>query len=562
MLRILSVALALLLFSLPAAAQVTAEESLDRLGDEILENFQSFYPVLATNKGIHKYDYRFTDYSPASVGAEVAKLKKFQSRLLQYKPDLMAVEARIKWKLLKSNVDIALHNLEMIKWYQRSPYIYIDDAINGIYLILSSPYAALDVRALNIIARLKALPDLLAQAKKNLRRPAPVYLRLTEEYIVTGISFFRTMAEELRTELPPLAAEIDGATERAIAAMEDFQNFLQKVTPGAEGAFAIGKEAFNYKLKNEYFLDYDVDSLLRIGETLFREADSAYHAYEGWLDSNRAEVDSPFVLTCLTKQDLLDYYNWEIEQTRLYLIQKDIVTVPEDIAECIAVETPQFLRNVISSIAYQPAGTFNTNQTGYFYVRPISDSLEDAQKEAYFRFINRRGFKGSVVHEAFPGHHLQFYMASLVDDDVRKWQDNILYSEGWTLYCEEMMYESGFYGNDKRRYLNILGGIRFRAARIIADVKLHTGQFSIDSAVAWMTDVLGSDSSFIRIEVNRYAMQPTVPMSYLIGKGEVMRLRDDLKAREGENFRLKDFHDRYLSVGMITPKLIRELWGL
>lgn len=562
MLRVLSVVMVLLVFSLPTAAQVTAEESLNRLGEEILENFQSFYPVLATNKGIHKYDYRFTDYSPASVGAEVAKLKKFQSRLLQYKPDMMSTDARVKWRLLKSNVEIALQNLEKIKWYQRSPYIYVDDAINGIYLILSSPYAALDARALNIIARLKAVPGLLAQAKKNLRRPAPVYLQLTKEYIVTGISFFRTMSEELKVELPPLAAEIDGSVERAIAAMEDFRGFLQKVTPGTEGAFAIGKEAFNLKLKNEYFLDYDADSLLKIGETFFRQSDSAYHAYEAWLDSNRTVVDSIFVLTCLTKQDLLDYYNWEIEQTRLYLTQKDIVTVPEDIAECIAVETPQFLRNVISSIAYQPAGTFNTNQTGYFYVRPISDSLEDAQKEAYFRFINRRGFKGSVVHEAYPGHHLQFYLASLLNDDVHRWQDNILYTEGWALYCEEMMYESGFYGNDKRRYLNILGGIRFRAARIIADVKLHTGQFSIDSAVAWMTEALDSDSNFIRIEINRYTLQPTVPMSYLIGKGEITKLRDDLKARERENFSLKEFHDRYLSVGMIPPKLIRELWGL
>ena len=188
--------------------------------------------------------------------------------------------------------------------------------------------------------------------------------------------------------------------------------------------------------------------------------------------------------------------------------------------------------------------------------------MDAGQREARFKYIHRRGFKGSIVHEAYPGHHFQFQMASRVDDDVRKWQENSCFYEGWALYCEEMMYNKGFYGTDTRRYLNILGGILFRAARIVVDVKLHTGQMSLDEAVTWMADALDSDTAWTRIEVNRYALNPTIQMSYLIGKLEVLKLRDASKQKDGEGFSLKEFHDKLLSEGSLPPRLLWEIWGL
>jgi len=543
-------------------AQNSAESNFSQLAGEAFENLQTFYPVISTGRGIHKYDYLLTDYSPKSISAEIGKLKKFQSRLSKIKVDVLSSESRIDWKLIKSNVDIALQNLDRIKWYQKCPYIYADDAVNGVYLISISEYAPLEVRVQNIIARMKVVPDLFTQAKINLKKPAPIYVKMAQEMLTTGMDFYRSLAEDLKSQLPALAPEVEGAAGKVIAAMKDFHKYLSQLSPGGEGSFAIGKTEFDYKLKNEYFLDYDADSLLKIGETLFRQADSMYGAYETWLDSNRTEIDSVYPYNCISKDEILSYYKWEVEQTKLYLSQKNIVTIPDDVGDCVVMETPAFLRNIISSIAYEPPGPFNPEQTGHFYVRPLPDTLDDGQRAVYSKFINRRGFKGSVVHEAYPGHHLQSVMSSRVFDDIHKWQNNLCYVEGWAMYCEEMMYDNGFYGADKRRYLGALGGIMFRAARIIVDVKLQTEKMTINEAVDWMTKALDSDSNFIRTEVNRYTYTPTVPMSYLIGKTEIVKLRDAMKAREGERFSLKAFHDRYLSEGMIPPRLLWEIWGL
>jgi uncharacterized protein (DUF885 family) len=158
-------------------------------------------------------------------------------------------------------------------------------------------------------------------------------------------------------------------------------------------------------------------------------------------------------------------------------------------------------------------------------------------------------------------------IAALNTDPVRKWQQNILLIEGWALYCEEMTYHAGLYGKeDPAQWLSILGGIRFRAARIVADVKLHTGQFTYDECVNWMISALDartdSDKDYIRTEVRRYTISPTVQLSYLIGKMEIEKLREKMMARDGDQFLEINFNDQLLSQGAISPSLIGEALGL
>lgn len=550
------------LLSPVSMAQNPADTELMRLSDEILGNLQKYYPVVATSKGIHDYDNMLTDYSSRAVKAEIAALKKLRSRLEKIKPEVLSAESRIDRKLLTSNVETALQDLDRIKWYQKNPKMYTDDVIDGIFMLMVSSYAPLSERAEDVMARWKLVPGFLAQAKLNLKKPAPIFIRLALENTTTGGEFFKAAAETIKNELPGRESEINAAVLGAIAALEDFGRFLKKVPAGSPGSFAIGKTEYDFKLKNEYYIDYDADSLLKIGEALFHQADSMYRDYERWLESNPTDQDSVYILGCINRDELFNYYGWEIDQTIRYLKKKDLMTVPDDIGKCIVMQTPPFLRNVISGIAYMPPGTFNSDQTGHFFVRPIPDSLDEGQRAARYRYILRRGFRGSIVHEGYPGHHFQNMMASRLENPIRKWQENLCSEEGWALYCEEMMYNSGFYGPDKRPYLNMLGGIAFRAARIIVDTRLQTGKFTPDEAVQWMATALDEDTAFSRTEVNWYTLEPTVPMSYLIGKIELLKLREAMKARDGDKFTLKDFHDRFLSEGIVPPRILWEIWNL
>ncbi|MFH2035560.1 MAG: DUF885 domain-containing protein [Candidatus Zixiibacteriota bacterium] len=561
--RLLSILAIISIFAITSNAQSKLEKNFINLTDEILENLQTFFPVRASQNGIHEYDYKLPDYSNKAVSGEISKLNKFEVRLHKYSKSNLSGDNLVSLTLIKSEVDMALLDLQRIKWHRKNPYLYSSTAIDGIYYILTSEYAPLEMRAQNVIARMKVIPDLLNQAKNNLKNPPPIYIQLAQETTESGIEFFKTVEEELSRKLPELATEIGAATGMAIKAMQDYREFLNRLTPGDPNSFAIGKENFDYMLSNKYMLDYDSDSLLKIGEFQLEQVKKQYNDYLAGLSDSVEKTDSVFIIKCITKQDILNYYQWETEQTKQFIIENDLVTIPEGIGECKVIETPPFLTNMISTIAYQPPGTFSPSQTGYFFVRPIPDDMDDQQIEAKYRYIHRRGFKGSVVHEAYPGHHLQFQMAAKSNNNVRKWFGNAMYYEGWALYCEEMMYNAGFYGRDTRKYLNILGGVWFRAARIIVDVKLHTGAWTREEALDWFAKEMDADpSGWITTEIDRYTMTPTIQMSYLLGKIELLKLRDAFKAKEGENFSLKAFHDKFLAEIDVPPAMLWDIWGL
>ena len=126
----------LLMFTVNVFPQSKVDKNFEKLASEILDNLQKFYPVKTSEKGIHKYDYLLTDYSRRSIKSEISKLKKFERRLYKYNNSSLTAENRISQKLLKSNVDIALQDLSKIKWHQRNPYLYINDAVNSVYFLL------------------------------------------------------------------------------------------------------------------------------------------------------------------------------------------------------------------------------------------------------------------------------------------------------------------------------------------------------------------------------------------------------------------------------------------
>jgi uncharacterized protein (DUF885 family) len=137
-------------------------------------------------------------------------------------------------------------------------------------------------------------------------------------------------------------------------------------------------------------------------------------------------------------------------------------------------------------------------------------------------------------------------------------QFNTCLIEGWALYCEQTVVDQGLYPPDSFPDLRWLGGVWFRAARIIVDVKLHTGRMSYDDAWRFMVDKCWPDTAFFKAEVKRYCMSPSQPMSYLVGKTQLLALRDEYRKKMGDRFSLQDFHDRLLAEGSIPVNLIRR----
>jgi uncharacterized protein (DUF885 family) len=240
--------------------------------------------------------------------------------------------------------------------------------------------------------------------------------------------------------------------------------------------------------------------------------------------------------------------------------RKKLVTFPP--GETIeVVPTPAFARPVIPYAAYLTPAPFETEQKGLFWATPPDSSLSKKEQAEVLADHSKPSLAITALHEAYPGHHLQLAIANRLDRRLRFLYTTSVMAEGWALYCEEMMYEQGFYKSPASRLLQ-LKDLLWRACRVTLDVSLHTGAMTFEEAVDFLVTKAKLQRPNAAAEVRRYCATPTQPQSYVVGKLLILELLDDYKAARGDGFKLKTFHDELLSHGTIPVDLIRKEMGI
>jgi uncharacterized protein (DUF885 family) len=254
---------------------------------------------------------------------------------------------------------------------------------------------------------------------------------------------------------------------------------------------------------------------------------------------------------------LIDYYTSFVLGARQHLIDHNLITVPES-NDLTLVDTPIFARPTFPYAGYLPAAPLDIDQHGFFWVTPIDKMSPPESQEQQKRGHNKYQALVVSLHEAYPGHHLQLQRANQISSNVRKLFGTSVFIEGWALYCEEMMYETGYYPDAQTRLIQLAMQL-WRACRVVIDVGLHDGTMSFDDAVGLLVDTAKLERINAEAEVKRYTQSPTQPMSYIVGKMEILRLRDDYRKQQGAAYSLKEFHDHLLSYGSIPIGLVRNL---
>jgi len=170
------------------------------------------------------------------------------------------------------------------------------------------------------------------------------------------------------------------------------------------------------------------------------------------------------------------------------------------------------------------------------------------------------------VHEAYPGHYMQYLWSSQAPSRVRKIFSSNTNVEGWAHYTEQMMLDTG-YGQpgtgakDEResKFLRLgqLQDALLRNARFIVGIQMHTGKMSFDEAVEFFQKEGYQSKETAIVETKRGAGDPTY-LYYTLGKIEIMKLRADLMKKQGTAFSLEQFHNNFLRQGNPPIKIVRE----
>jgi uncharacterized protein (DUF885 family) len=249
----------------------------------------------------------------------------------------------------------------------------------------------------------------------------------------------------------------------------------------------------------------------------------------------------------------LDGYRSAMAEARRFVIDRGIAFLPAD-EKLEVIETPEYMRAVLPFAAYyQPPKFGNAELRGLYLVTPSVDGGARAAREH-----NYASLYNTSIHEAYPGHHQQLVSSIGHPSLVRTLVDAPEFVEGWAMYCEQMMREEGF-DTDPRHLVMMYTDAIWRACRIILDIRLQRGEISVEEAIDFLVEQTRFERPNAAAEVHWYTYRPTYPMSYLLGKVLLLRLRDDERHRLGDRFSLRQFHDSLLREGSLPISFHRRL---
>ncbi len=520
-------------------------------------------PVAATAFGDHRFDSRLGSHTPEARARQERMLREALAQLEAADPAGWSLDARIDRTLVLQLAKSFLREFERTRDWERSPGMYVQEGLGGVFLLLMRDFAPFRVRMRSALGRLREVPRVLAEGKANLvpERVPKVWAEVAREGARRGLVLFRFVLPLLSLRTPWLWPQVLLASRRAARALRDYLAFLERdVLPKAAGDFAVGKDLFEELLREDHMLDYTADELLELGWKLLRETKAQMETLAAKIAPGKtareiieeAKKDHP------RAQDLLKAYRREMARARKFVQEKEIATIPE--GESLRIRpTPPSMRPVIPYAAYMMPGPLEAKQEGIFLVTPVERWLPRKAKEAKLRGHWRAKIPITALHEAYPGHHLQLVYANRYARTLPRKLGSALSSlfvEGWAFYCEELMESLGFLDQPVQKLARLQDQL-WRAARIVLDVSLHTGKMTVDEAVEFLVREAGLEEPNARAEVRRYTSSPTQPMSYLVGKLEILKVIEEYKRRR-PGATLREVHDAILACGSLPPKLLRE----
>jgi uncharacterized protein (DUF885 family) len=554
-------------------AQETWKQQFQKASDEYFDQVYFHYaPSNGTATGFHQYDSQLEDFSRKSIDAEIAALKSFEKRIEAIQPDASPADfvPRSDREIVLSNIRSQLLTLETIRPWQKNADDYSSTCASGAFVLMERKFAPPDDRLRSLVSREKQMPALLAAARLNLQNPPHIFTEIAIEQLPDIIHFFENDVPQAFADAkdPALKAAFAQSNAALIAALNDYLGWLKTdLLARSNGDFRIGADAFQKKLAYDDMVDLPLDKLLAIGWADLRRNQEYFKEVAHELEP---EKDPRAVLEELGEDhpapdQLLNSFRATFNGLVSFIRAHHIVTIPSDV-QPIVEETPPFMRATTFASMDTP-GPYETHTTdAYFNVTLPDPKMTPAEVEGYMHAFNVGTVISTAVHEAYPGHYVQFLWLPQAPSKVRKILGANTDIEGWAHYCEQMMLDEG-YGqpgsgakDERETKLLRLGQLQdalLRNARFIVGIEMHTGKMSFEQAEDFFQKEGYQSKETAVVETKRGAGDPTY-LYYTLGKLQIMKLREDMKKKEGAAFSLEKFHDDFLRQGFPPVKIIRE----
>ena len=567
-------ALAFVLFSCNKKEDATLNADLnskfDLYKEYFVEELWKISPEWAASQGFHNYDSILmipTDENDRIqmkfAESQLDSLKKFP---LEQLSDNNKTDVQMMENLMQSFL-FSINEMKSGTW---NPSNY--NVCGAFAEILNGNYGTLESRLRDFDLKMKNIPAYYDVAARNLRNPTLEHTQLAIAQNLGGLSVFK---EDLKVALAKSkwSDEQKKATlEKAavsIKAIENYADFLQRMDKSSPRSFRLGKELYAKKFDLDIQSGFSAEEIyqkaLKEKEVLhgkmFTLADKLWSKYlpnaqkpTDKLDLIRQVIDK-ISLQHTTPENFQAEIEKQIPELVAYVKEKDLLYIDPS-KPLVVRKEPDYMAGVAGASISAP-GPYDKNANTYYNVGSLSGwSKEDS--ESYLREYNDYILQILNIHEAVPGHYTQLVYANQSPSIIKSILGNGAMIEGWAVYTERMMLESGYKNSDEMWLMYYKWNLR-TVCNTILDYSVHTKNMSKEEAMNLLTKEAFQQNAEAEGKWKRVTLSSVQLCSYFTGYTEIYAFREELKKKEGDKFNLKKFHEKFLSYGSAPVKYIKEL---
>lgn len=498
------------------------------------------------------------DLSKKSFEESLAKTKEQLAALRAIDPAQLTGDDLVDWKFAQSLLVGRELEQERMQPWKRDPRLYM--SFTGISDVIGKPGEP-STKIEEISERLTLAPIQLSNGMSLLDTYVPRFQELSLFMAENGYVLFDKELSDFIAKAGAEGAALTDLSKAARASLEKYIAFLKDELPKRPlGDFAIGQETYNLMLKGQYLLDYSSDSLYAYGWKMFNNTVAELEVLAKKIDPNKTwqqlviEIKNEYP----DPNKMIEAHQEWVDKAGEHIKSKDLITIPWE-ERVNVVPRAEYLRKTsyYGNFSSAKAKDQDSIYTSEWMINPYEEQWDTKRKQEYLVEHDWGVIIVTAPHETYGGHHVQGLYQLHNPRPLRRNNGISIFSEGWGLYNEQLMQETGFFPNE-RIHLRQLQLRLWRNARVIYDVGMHTGKLSYEEAINLMTEKVGFLRWAAQLEIDSSTASPGYFIGYFTGMMEILKMREAFKQKMGEQFSLKDFHDRLMKIGNMPPALMNE----
>ncbi len=566
------VATALAVLSVACHKKSTASFSL--LEDDFVFSMLAFSPVSASAQGYHSdpqrdFDTALDDMSMPALDGRRSYLTAFHLRLAEVDKQTLSPEDRADYDTIQDLIATELFDLDIAQNWRHNPTLYVESVGSALFNPYVLNYAAPAERAKHIIARLQKVPAFFDQAARNLFAAPQIWIQVARQENQGNIEL---VDKTLRPFIPAdQRADYDRAALSALVALRAFDSFLadtlpNKVRVGKVPDWRLGQENYRTKFRFALGTDQSPDEVLTAAESDLKRVRAEMHELSKRILQTRgktpagdqaADIAAALASVAEKKSTVSTYFSdarADLAEAKSFAEQKHLLTLPAR-GNLQVIETPAFLRGIYAVGGFNPAPALQPELGAFYWITPIPATWEKGRIESKLREYNFYNLKLLTIHEAMPGHYVQFEFANDVQPKTRRvlrgvW-GNTPYVEGWAQYITQAMLDRGYLDSAPELRLTFLKQELRVIANAILDIRLQTNRMTDQQAMDLMEKDTFQEHEEATAKLQRAQLSSAQLPAYFVGWRDWRRVRAQYETAKGAEFKEAAFHDAALKEGAV-----------